>query len=208
MVDLTTDEQDNSKFITRVDLNDDLETYTVSYADGHVEVEPFESVHNFNVKLYRMEQQYYQYRDTFNEEMNEWYVETIKKSLTEFVLTIVGVILTTRFVPEGLVKTLLIVLMILFSIGYQVLKGRDLLTISYATNYLTKIERFLGVQEKLKVPVKDPKTGKDDEWYLANLSDIHFGSNIGMYEQVSEVLEDPEKKKDEGLRLTKILKGE
>ena len=208
MVDLTTDEQDNSNFITSVELNDDFNTYTITYADGHTDVKVFDSVHNFNVDLYKMQNQYYQYHDSFSKEMSKWLVDTIKKSLVGLALTIIGIVMEVKFVPSGFIKTLLIILTILFSLGYELLKYRDLVTIGYSTSYLDNLRRFISIQEGLKVPVKDPKTGKDDEWYLANLSTINLGTDVSLYEKYAVTMHDPALKEEEGRRLTKVLKGE
>ena len=208
MVDLTTDKQDNSNFITKVELNDDLETYTVYYADGHVDVKPFSSVHNFNVELYKMEQQYYQYRDSFNAEMHKWFLNTLKKSLIGLAVSIMGLLLTVNYVPAGLVKVLMVVLMILLSLGYELLQLRDFVTIGYSTSYLEDIEKFISIQNGLKVPVKDPKNGQDAEWYVANLSSINIGTDVSLYEKYAKVLQNPELKEEESKRLTKTLKGE
>jgi hypothetical protein len=208
MIDLTTDNQDNSTFITSVELNDDLKTYTITYADGHTEEKVFDSVHNYNATLYRMDNQYYQYRDSFSEEMNVWYIETLKKSLIELFLAVTGIILTVKFVPGGLIKTLLIILMILFTIGYQALKIRDFITIGCATDYLDKVGKFLNIKEKLKVPITDPNNGKKEDWYMVNLSNINLGTNIGLYEQYAEAMEEPGAKEEQGRLLTKALKGE
>ena len=208
MIDLTTDEQDNSSFITKVELNDDLKTYTITYADGHTKVKDFESVHNFNADVHRMEQQYYEYRESFNKEMTGWYIETIKKSLVSLAMTIIGIILETKYVPNGLIRTLMIVLTVLFSLGYELFRFRDLVTIGYATSYLEDVDRFLKIQEKLKVPIKDPKTGKDAEWYLANLSSMEIGTDVTLYEKYAVMMQDPELREEEGNRLTKTLKGE
>ena len=208
MVDLTTDRQDNSEFITSVELNDDLNTYTVTYADGHKEIKEFSSVHNFNADLYKMETQYYKYQDSFKDEMSKWYLESLKKTVIELISAFAGIVLTVKFVPEGIVKTLMILLTILFTIGYLLFKVRDFVTIGYSTMYLEDIRKFISVKEGLKVPVKDPKTGKDDDWYLANLSNINIGTDVSLYEKLALALHDDELKEEEGKRLTKVLKGE
>ena len=63
MVDLTLNKEDKDTYIIDLILNED-NTYTVTYASGRVETYPF-SIHNYQVELFRMEEQVKKYGDSY-----------------------------------------------------------------------------------------------------------------------------------------------
>ena len=65
MFDLTLKEEEKDSYIVDVVMNDDG-TYTVSFASGRKETYPF-NIHNFQVELYRMEEQFLKFMDTFDD---------------------------------------------------------------------------------------------------------------------------------------------
>lgn len=56
MLDLTQNEEEKDFYIVDAFMNNDG-TYTIKYANGNEETYPF-SIHNFQVELYRMEEQF------------------------------------------------------------------------------------------------------------------------------------------------------
>jgi len=208
MEDLTFREKDKKDFITGIELNDDVKSFNVVYADGHKETKEFSTVHNFNVYLHQMKEQFYRYERDFTKFMHEWVKDSVIKSLVELVLSLEAIIITSRIAPDGIVKTIIIILTILFSLGYLGHKLKEIAAAGISLGYLNNVEEFISIQEKLKVPVTDPATGRKDDWYLANLSDVNIDSNIGLYKLYASSLEDDEVKEEESLRLTRILKGE
>ena len=208
MEDLTFREKDRKNFITGIELNDDIKTFNVVYADGHKETKEFNSVHNFNVYLHQMKEQFYRYEKDFTQFMHEWIKSSIIKSLVELVISLESIIITSRVAPDGIIKTIIIILTILFSLGYLGHKLKEISAAGISLGYLNDVNEFITIQEKLKVPVTDPVTGRKDDWYLANLSDVNIDSNIGLYKLYASSLENDEVKEEESLRLTRILKGE
>ena len=63
MFDLTLNNEDKDLYIVDAFMNDDG-TYTVKYASGREENYPF-NIHNFQVELYRMEDQFMLYGKSY-----------------------------------------------------------------------------------------------------------------------------------------------
>ena len=208
MEDITLRKDDQKKYITKIELNDDVKSFKIKYADGHEETKEFSSVHNYNVYIHQMKEQFYRYGNNYYDFLHKQIKESIIKGLIELVLAIEAIIITSRSMDPGVLQTAILILTVLFSLGYI---GRKLIEISFAGNsigYLKDVEEFINIQEKIKVPITDPVTGKEDEWYLGNLSDINYDSNIGLYKFYATCLEDEEAKEEESARIMSLLKGE
>ena len=208
MEDITIREKDQKDYITRIELNDDVKSFKVIYADGHEETKEFTSVHNYNVYLHLMKDQFRRYEKDYTKFLHERIKDALFKGLVELVLSLEAIIITSRTMDTGLLQTAIIVLTVAFSLGYL---GKKLKEISFAGNslgYLNDVEKFISLQEKIKVPITDPVTGKEDYWYLGNLSDINYDSKVGLYEYYASSLEDEEVVEEESARIMGMLKGE
>ena len=205
---LTSNEEESKEFITKVEVNDDLETYTITYGDGHQTINRFDSIHNFNVHIHKMVDQYYRYRKDVSEEMLKWFKNSVINGLIDLILSLEAIFITTKFVPEGVLKTIMLLLIIAIGIGYELAKVRDIIVSSLTLGYLDDVKKFIDIQERLKVQVEDPNTKRKEDWYIANLSNIDLGTNIELYEKYAQMLNIPEIKEEESLRITKTLKGE
>ena len=63
MFDFTLNKEDKDSYIVDVRLNEN-ETYTVTYASGREETNPF-TIHNYQVELFRMEGQFNEYNEEY-----------------------------------------------------------------------------------------------------------------------------------------------
>ncbi len=208
MEDITLRKQDQKDYITRIELNDDVKSFKVIYADGHEETQEFSSVHNYNVYLHHMKEQFDRYAKDYHAFLQKEIKWSFIKSLIDLFLSFEAIIMTSRVIEPGLLQTAMFILIVLLSLGYL---GRKLMEISFAgisVGYLDSVEEFINLQEKIKVPITDPVTGKEDYWYLGNLSDVNYDSNIGLYKFYAKSLEDEEVKKEESERIMSLLKGE
>lgn len=207
MEDLTIREKDKKDFITKILLDDGFKSFKVVYADGHIEEKEFTTVHNFNVYLHLMKEQYFRYEKDFRKEMHSWIKDSVIKGLIELFASVEALILTGQYVSNDVVKVAMMILIVLFSLGYLFRKMRNTMYAGISLEYADNVERFINIQEQLKVPVYDSKTGRGDEWYLTNLSDINLFTDVKVYEVFARSLDD-EAKEEEGAVLSKALKGE
>ena len=208
MEDITVRERDKKDFITKVLFDDSYKSFKVVYADGHIEEKEFTTVHNFNVYLHQMKEQFYRHEADFSKKMLEWIKDSIFKGLVELVLSIEAIILTSRLMDPGILKTAIIILTILFSLGYLGHKVKEIASAGLGLDYLNTVEKFIDIQEKIKIPVTDPKTGKEDNWYLASLSNVDLLTDISIYEHFATALQDDEIKQEQSEIFSKALKGE
>jgi len=205
MLDLTENEEERKYFIVHVDLLEGLKEYEVEYADGHIERFPF-SVHNFNVDLYRMKEQYYKYSDDVKDEIIEWSSDILKNQLKCLLLTVLTIIFETNTPLPGLWKVVVIILTILVALGYEIRKYIDLMYAGYGLGYLNDMDVFMeNMEGKNRINFKNPLNNQDEYWYLFNPSMMDLGVDVDIYNQTIENLS-PEEKDESAKRLVKILK--
>ncbi len=155
-----------------------------------------------------MKNQFYRFQDDYAKFLREKIKKDFVKGLVDLVLSLEAVIITSRMMDTGLPQTAIIVLVTILGLGYLGKKLKEISNAGNSLGYLRDVEEFISLQEKIKVPITDPVTGKEDYWYLGNLSDINYDSNVGLYKYYASSLEDEEVVEEESARIMGILKGE
>lgn len=193
MIDLTVDDKDKNSYIVDVVLNDNG-TYTVKYASGREEVYPF-SIHNINVELYRMEEQYKEYGKDY---LDKIYPSRGFGSFLLGLMFTVDVMYFKYILDEGLnfVRGWLLCysLYSFFIRAIPHIKQRKLFI--EAKKKLDIIKLYMENKDCFKVDVVNPYNDKEEEWYLVNLANIDEFQNVDELNEYLISLDD-EKKREE-----------
>lgn len=176
MIDLTTIEKDKDTFITKVYLKEESPTFCVKYASGRIEENAF-TVHNLNAVLNVMETQYNAYKEEFFYKKAREANRAALDKLIEGLLAIIGVALTVSIDMSLVIKAIISIIIILYSIFYQKRKTIENAECGAAIDVLAITEAFLANKEKFKIRITDPVTNTEEDWYLLNLSDIELLEN-------------------------------
>lgn len=169
MFDLTTDKKDKECYMVDVVINDDG-TYTVKYANGNEEVYKF-SIHNFQVELRRMEEQFEKYGKDY---LDRIYPNGGIRAGLLAMLFVVDAVAFKNMLEEGFSFTgvwcLIYGMYVILSRGIPQLKQRKLYV--KAREKIEIMKLYLDNKEQFKVSVTNPHTEKEDEWYLVDLANI------------------------------------
>lgn len=203
MLDLTLNKEDKDSYITNVKYNEDG-TYTVVYASGREEISPF-TIHNYQVALFRMENQFKEYGDEYVTRV--WNNGPIRAFLLATML-IADAFYLNYICTSGpnVFNILLISLMLLQQIPRFIEFFIGLKKHLFAKKKVEVIKEYLGSKHQFSVPVED-KNGQKEEWYLVDLG------NIDQFEDV-KALNDyvltltSEVKEEHSISLTKKFKGQ
>lgn len=192
MIDLTLNEKDRDSFITNLYLKENSDKYIVKYASGRLEEQLF-SVHNFNASLYRMEEQFLQFRDEYVRNNLRIQGKLEAKKLIEALVAILGVFVTINVPMPEIIQGIIIGILALYSILYQ-LEATSMVNYGRATNNIVKLaSKFLEMKENFKIKITDPKTGNEEDWYLVTLSGIERISGFDHLDFLLDFLTDERK---------------
>ena len=164
-------------------------TYTVFFASGRKETYPF-SIHNFQVELYRMEEQFLEFKNDYIRNNLRIQGKYQLKKLVEALLAILGVYVTANLPIPGIIQGILIGILAIYSFLYQVETSR---VIDYGRATLVIInlaDKFMEMKDKFKISITDPKSGQEEEWYLFSLSGIEQLYGIEELNFLSEYITD------------------
>ena len=203
MFDLTLNKEDKDSYIVDVHLNDNG-TYTVKFASGIEENFEF-SIHNFQVELYRMEEQFEKYGKDY---LDIVYPNGGIRTGILTMLLVVDVVAFKNMLEEGFtfsgVWCLAYGMYVLLSRGIPQIKQRKLFV--EAKKKIAILKKYLENKEELKIQVTNPYTDKEEDWYLVNLSNIDRFNDVKEYDQyISGLTED--KKRAEARKLSLKFKG-
>ena len=207
MFDLTLNEEDKDSYIVDVVMNDNG-TYTVFFASGREETYPF-NIHNFQVELYRMEEQFSLYGKDYLEKV--YPNGGIRSSLLAMML-VADVAYLKLILDEGINFArgwcLGYALYMLITRLVPHLKSRKLYI--EAKRKIALIKLYLENKNKFKIDVINPHTGKEDEWYLVDMANIDEFQNVEDLNNYMLKLTDEEKRKQSDemtLYLKKCVEG-
>ena len=203
MFDLTLDKDDKDSYIVDVRVNDDG-TYTVVFASGREENFDF-SIHNFQVELYRMEQQYEKYGKDYLEKV--YPNGGIRTALLGMIL-LVDVTVIKNMIEDGVsfsyIWCLAYGLYVLLSRGIPQIKQRKLFV--EAKKKIAVLKKYFETREELKVQVVNPYTEQREDWYLVDLANIDQFDNVKEYDEYVSTLT-VEKKSEEAQKLSLKFKS-
>lgn len=169
MFDLTLNQEDKDTYIVDAVMNDDS-TYTVKFASGREETYPF-SIHNFQVELYRMEEQFEKYGKDYLEKI---YPNGGMRSFLLGVMIAADIAYVKVIFDEGLNFTrgwlLGYALYMLLPRLIPHIKSRKLY--KEAKKKIALMKLYFENKEQFKVEVVNPNNGSSEDWYLVNLANI------------------------------------
>ena len=203
MFDFTLNKEDKDSYIVDVRLNED-ETYTVIYASGRQETNPF-SIHNYQVELFRMERQFNEY--------NEEYVRRIWNNGPIRAYLIAMMLIADAFyinyicdVGANVVNILLLSLMVLQQIPRIIDFFNGLIKYVRAKKKVELYKEYLANKNQFSVPVED-KLGRKEDWYLIDLANIDQFEDVKGLNDYALTLTS-EVKEEQGISFTKKFKGQ
>ncbi|MGN1372103.1 MAG: hypothetical protein ACI4XM_07520 [Candidatus Coprovivens sp.] len=207
MFDLTLKQDDKDSYIVDVVMNDNG-TYTVFFASGRNETYPF-SIHNFQVELYRMEEQFELYGKDYLEKI--YPNGGIRSGLLAMML-VADVAYLKFILDEGLNFARG------WCLGYAIymlvtrlvphLKSRKLYV--DAKRKIALIKLYLENKDQFKVDVINPHTGDLDEWYLVDMASIdNFKDEDELNNYLVDLTDEVKLQKSEEitLKLNKCVEG-
>ncbi len=193
MFDFTLREEDKDSYIVDVHINDDG-TYTVKFASGR-EVSYDFSIHNFQVELYRMEDQF--------EEFSKGYLDKVYpagkiRSLLLAVLLVAEVGTIINLIEDGfsLYGALCLIYGIYVTVDRGVPHFKQRKLYFDAKRKLAILNRYFESREDLKVEVVNPNTNGKEDWYLVDLGNIDQFKTVKEYNEYLSSMT-PEKKSEE-----------
>ena len=203
MFDFTLREEDKDTYIVDVHMNDNG-TYTVVFASGREETFEF-SIHNFQVELYRMEDQFEQFSKGY---LDRVYPAGKKRTALLGMVLVVDAMVFKNMLEEGFtfsgVWCLIYGLYVVLSRGIPQLKQRQLYV--EAKKKLAILKRYFEDRDKFKVQVVNPYTGSEENWYLVDLANIDQFKSVKEYDDYLSRMT-PEKKEEEAQKLSLKFKG-
>lgn len=203
MFDLTLNKEDKDSYIVDVHMNDDG-TYTVKFASGREETFEF-SIHNFQVELYRMEEQFENYGKDY---LDRVYPAGKMRTALLGMLLVVDIMAFKNMLEEGFtfsgVWCLAYGMYVLLSRGIPQFKQRKLYV--EAKKKIEVLKKYFENREELKVQVINPYTDSEEDWYLVDLGNIDQFADVKEYDSYVSSLT-PLKKKEEAHSLSLKFKG-
>lgn len=207
MFDLTLKQEDKDSYIVDAILNEDG-TYTVVYASGRVETNPF-NIHNFQVELYKMEEQFFKYGCDY---LDKVYPNGGIRSSLLATMIVVDIVYLKFILDEGLTFArgwcLGYALYMLVIRAVPHLKSRKLYV--EAKRKIALIKMYLENKEQFKIDVINPHTGCLDEWYLVDMANIdEFENEVALKKYLDSLNSNvrEEKTKELSLKLKRCVNG-
>ncbi len=204
MMDISMGKDEKAYYITNVKMKDDGENFIVFYADGHTEEHEF-TIHNYNVYIYRMKHQILDNRWSYKSVQQFVISLSVAKELKTLMLSITGLVLASGLPIPNLIKIIMIILVTLYNIGYSFKQLIAIVQAYIKLGMFNSLDEFVNIMEELRIDVKDPITGWDEDWYLINIGDIRPDTNIEAIKQKAKLLTTDDKK-NESQKINQMIK--
>jgi hypothetical protein len=177
MLDLSKYAKDKDSYIVRLEIDELFQNFKVIYASGREEIHGF-SIHNYQVFIYKMEEQFQEYKKEYERDLNDQFNEDVKKRIIASVASMMGIAITCGFDIHLAIK------IILAFIGSMIVIY-NLNKIADKRSKLTKdaekaaiIEVLLQHKEDIALNVTDPGTGRKDKWYMIDINNVDQFSSV------------------------------
>ena len=187
MIDLTLNTKDRDSFITKLYLKEDSNSFIVRYASGRLEEQIF-SIHNFNMMLHKMEEQFLQYREEYVKYNARLQSKMHAEKLIEALLGLLGVYFIANIPVPEFIKMLLAAILFLASLYFQTTRSH---VINHCCDYLNTVNiasEFIEMKEKFKIKITDPVSGLEEDWYLLTLSGIEEIYSIAELKNLTKII--------------------
>lgn len=192
MIDLTLNTKDRDSFITKLYLKENSNKFVVRYASGRLDEQDF-TIHNFNVMLYRMEEQFLEFKNDYIKNNLRIQGKYQLKKLVEALLAILGVYVTVNLPIPGIIQGILIGVLAIYSFLYQVEASRVIDYGRVTLGIVNLADKFMEMKDKFKIKITDPKSGEEEDWYLITLSGIEQINGLGHLNFLEAILTDETK---------------
>lgn len=205
MIDFSKYAEDKDSYISKVEINEEFTKFKVIYASGREEEFDF-SIHNYQVYLYRMEDQYHTYKKAFNRELNERYNNKIKETFFRILFDIGCIVLATNLDLGTLFNVIYITFIALHSM--IVLNGVKLKKIELEREAMRAgmVELYLLHKEDFAVDVVDPQNHNVEKWYVVDINTLDNFHDPFELAMSAFPLQVPEIKEEYSKSMTEVLK--
>lgn len=205
MIDFSKYAEDKDMYISKLEINEDFTMFKVIYASGREEEFDF-SIHNYQVYLYRMEDQYQTYKKAFNRELNERYNKKIKETFFKILFDVGCIVLATNLDLGTLFNVIYISFITIHSMialnGVKQLKCE----LNSEAMKASMVELYLLHKEDFAVEVVNPLNNSVEKWYVVDIN------GLDMYHDALELamsalpLQIPELREEYSNSVTEVLK--
>lgn len=198
MLDFSKYAEDKDSYIVSIAIDELFDRFKVTYASGKVEEHDF-SIHNYQVYILRMEEQYRLYKNDYEKDLNEQFTEEVKKCVITNVVTMMGIAITCGFDIHLAIKILLAFvgsLFVIYNLNKVANKRKEIMT---EADKAAMVEVLIQHKKDIELNVVDPVTGREEKWYMVDVNNIEqFTSayELAMYAmpyRVPQVKEEMEK---------------
>ena len=151
--------------------------YKVIYASGREEESDF-SIHNYQVALYRMEEQYKQYSGEYKREVSGEFFKELKSNLLWSLIDVVGIVFQCNLDTPMWSRIIFILLFCLAIVSNFMKVSSKMAECKYKMNKALIVESYLANKESFALDVKN-EHGGEEKWYVVDVNDLeNFNSEF------------------------------
>ena len=183
MLDLSKYAENKDSYIVSIAIDELFDKFVVTYASGRTEEHEF-SIHNYQVYIYRMEQQYLLYKKDFEKDLNEQFNEESKKRVISSVIAMMGIAITCGFNIHLAIKIILAFIgsiFVIYNLNKVADKRKEVLQ---EADKAAMVEVLMQHKEDIALTVINPVTGCEEKWYMVDVNNIeqfHSAYELAMY---------------------------
>ena len=204
MMDVSLGKQEKEMYIMDVRLNENHKSYVVTYADGR-QVEDDFSVHNFGAAQYRMKQQFLDNKGKFTDTMEFLQCQEVIREFKTIIYSMAGVVFMTGLNIPDVLHTIFLSLIGIYNAGSALASLYKIWMFRKLSKGADNVEKFVREMEHYTLDVVDPNTGKEDDWYYYNISDVNAYTDPATLEELASKFT-KEYKEEESKRISANLK--
>lgn len=202
MRDFTINEKDKKDYITNVEANDNK--YIIHYADGHSAQGSTVSKHNYLFYLNKMEEQFMQYKDAYEEVITYDYGMTLIKSIGILITQIAMFPILYNIDIHIAIKIIIGLLYLSGTIFYNTYNKAKIVNYDKAIGNIRAVEYYLEHKDDFIVNYKNEESGRLEKSYLVNANNVDiFSSPQMLIDFMNDTIEDY---KDKQITLNKEVK--
>ena len=200
MIDMSRNENDKKWFVIDVSPDEGFTQYTVTYADNHQESFPF-SIHNYNAFLYRMMDQYWSRNDKYKSEIFGRIAYGVRNQLKTIIYSMLGIVFAVSVPLPGIMNMILLLLVLVLNKAFWLKYKLEVEEASEELKKAEKLQKCMQLVDNFKVTVFNPRTNKEETWFLKNPSAFNLDTDLSELQEYSLSLT-PEVKDEEGRRIS------
>lgn len=171
MIDLSKYAEDKDSYILRTEINEDFTKFKVVYASGRVEEFDF-SIHNYQVYLYRMEEQFNRYSKCYKNEIGMEFTKEMKSAMLWSLLDIVSMFVTTNLDVAIGFKIALAFIAVMHLLRNISKFGDARTRFEHQAMKTAVVDAYIQHKEEFAIDVKDPKNGQAEKWYVIDFNSL------------------------------------